>query len=277
MKLDENSLVERYKAHLVAQGFQQVFGEDYNQVFALVVRWESVRALIRMATQLNMQIHQMDVDAAFLNGILKEDIYMTQPDEFVEKGKEHLISKLECSIYGLKQSPRCWNEVLDEHLQSMRFQNSAADECIYTGEINGDLVLLAVYVDDIILASKKEQVINKTKEVFAKRFADKDMGPLHYFLGVRVVQNQDHFWHGQDKYGREILDRFYVKECKPVGTPMEASAQPQRAIEDSEMLNKGVYHSAIGSLLYIASATRSDLSQAVNHMASYCIEPTSVH
>jgi len=206
VKLDENGLVERYKARLVAQGFSQVFGEDYNQVFAPVVRWESVRALISMATQFNMQIHQMDVNVAFLNGILKEDIYMKQPDGFVEKGKEHLVCKLERSIYGLKQSPRCWNEVLDEHLQSMGFQKSSADECIYTGKMNGDLVLLAVYVDDIIVASKKEQTINKTKEVFAKRFSVKDMGPLHYFLGVRIVQNQHGVWLGQDKYAREILD-----------------------------------------------------------------------
>ena len=277
VKLDENGLVERYKARLVAQGFSQVFGEDYNQVFAPVVRWESVRALISMATQLNMQIHQMDVNVAFLNGILKEDIYMQQPDRFVEKGKEHLVCKLERSIYGLKQSPRCWNEVLDEHLQSMGFQKSAADECIYTGKINGDLVLLAVYVDDIILASKKEQTINKTKEVFAKRFAVKDMGPLHYFLGVRVVQNQHSVWLGQDKYAREILDRFNMKDCKPMSTPMEASAKPQRATEDSEKFDKRIYQSAIGSLLYIANATRPDLSQAVNRMASYCNEPTSVH
>ena len=189
VKLHENGLVERYKARLVAQDFSQVFGEDYNQVFAPVVRWESVRALISMATQFNMQIHQMDVNVAFLIGILKEDIYMKQPDGFVEKGKEHLVCKLQRSIYGLKQSPRCWNEVLDEHLQSMGFQKSAADECICTGKMNGDLGLLAVYIDDIILASKKEQTINKTKEVFAKRFSVKDMGPLHYFLGVCVVKS----------------------------------------------------------------------------------------
>ena len=187
VKLDENCLAERYKARLVPQGFSQVFGEDYNQVFAPFVRWESVGALISMATQINKQIHQMDVDVAFLNGILKEDIYMTQPYGFVEKDNEHLVCKLERSIYGLKQSPRFWNEVLDEHLQSMGFQRSAADESIYTEKINGDLALIAVYVDDIILASKKEQTINKTKEVFAKRFVVKGMGQLHYFLGVRVV------------------------------------------------------------------------------------------
>ena len=184
-------------------------------MFAPVVRRESVRALISMATQFNMQIHQMDVDVAFRNGILKEDIYMIQPDGFVEKGKEHLVCKLERSIYGIKQIPPCWNKVLDEHLLSMGFQKSAADECIYTGKISGDLVLLAVYVYDIILASKKEQTINKTKKVFVKHFAVEDMGPLHYFLCVRVVQNQDGVWLGQDKYARETLDRFNMKDCKP--------------------------------------------------------------
>ena len=185
VKLDENGLVERYKARLVAQGFSQVFGEEYNQVFAPVVRWESVRALINMATQFNMQIHQMDVNVAFLNGILKEDIYMKQPDGFVEKGKENLVCKLERSIYGLKQSPRCWNEILDEHLQSMGFQKSAADECIYTGKMNGDLVLLAVYVDDIIVALRKSKLSIRLKKslpnVFQLRTWD------HYIISLVFV------------------------------------------------------------------------------------------
>ena len=111
-KHDSTDAVERYKARFVAQGFTQVFGDDYNQTFSPVVRWESVRTTISLAVQYGMEIHQMDVETAFLNGWLKEDIYMKQPEGFVSPGQHNLVCKLKRSLYGLKQSPRCWNEVL---------------------------------------------------------------------------------------------------------------------------------------------------------------------
>ena len=112
-KIDANGIVERYKARLVAQGCTQKFGLDYEETFSPVVRFESIRFLLAMGAQHKLQLHQMDVSTAFLHGELTKEVYMQQPEGFIESGKEHLVCHLQQSIYGLKQSPRCWNHTLD--------------------------------------------------------------------------------------------------------------------------------------------------------------------
>ena len=276
-KHDENGQIERFKGRYVAQGFTQVHGEDYNEIFSPVVRWESVRTLISMAVQNNMLLHQMDVETAFLNGLLSDEIYMQQPEGFIKPGQEHLVCKLKHSLYGLKQSPRCWNEVLHKQLLNMQFVQSAHDSCIYIGKVNGDLVFLAVYVDDLIIASQKLSVIKKTKTLFAQKFAVKDMGQLHYFLGVRVEQTDSTVWLSQEKYCNNILERYEMSDCYAVATPMETTARPTKAHDHSKMCDQRQYQSAIGSLLYLAGATRPDISYAVHKLAQYCSSPTTEH
>ena len=129
--------------------------------FSPVVRMESVRSMIALAAKDNLLLHQMDVTTAFLNGTLEEEVYMKQPEGFATKSKEHLVCKLKKSIYGLKRSPRCWNVALDDHLCDIGFTQSTSDPCIYTSE--GGSVLLAVYVDDVLLAAKSEQHMSEVK------------------------------------------------------------------------------------------------------------------
>ena len=160
-KMGADGTTERYKARLVAQGFSQKRGLDYDETFSPVVRTESVRSMIALAATDNLLLHQMDVTTAFLNGTLEEEVYMKQPEGFATKGKEHLVCKLKKSIYGLKQSPRCWNVELDDHLCDIGFTQSTSDPCIYTSE--GGSVLLAVYVDDVLLAAKSEQCMSDVK------------------------------------------------------------------------------------------------------------------
>ena len=116
-KVNANGEVERHKACLVAQGFSQKYGLDYEETFSPVVRFESIRSVIALGAQHKLQLHQMDVSTAFLNGELDEEVYMQQPEGFVEEGKEHMVCYLKRSIYGLKQSPRCWNHALDSQLE----------------------------------------------------------------------------------------------------------------------------------------------------------------
>ncbi len=129
----------------------------------------------------------MDVKTAFLNGELKEEVYMQQPEGFVVKGKEHLVCKLNRSIYGLKQSPRCWNIVLDEQLKKMGFVQTTGDPCIYTA-VTGEMFFIAVYVDYILLAGCSNKRMMEVKKMLAKHFKIKDMGELTHFLGVKIVQ-----------------------------------------------------------------------------------------
>ena len=153
-KVGENGAIERHKARLVAQGYTQRSGLDYEETFSPVVRFESVRTVLALAAQRDLKIHQMDVSTAFLNGELNELVYMKQPQGFVESGKENFVCKLNRSIYGLKQSPRCWNSALDKYLREIGFLQTKSDPCIYisTGE---ELFIIVVYVDDILLAGSR--------------------------------------------------------------------------------------------------------------------------
>ena len=127
MKYDSNGQVERFKGRLVAQGYSQKYGIDYDETFSPVTRFSSICTLLAFAVEMGMQIHQMDVVTAFLNGDLKEEIYMQQPSGYIQPDKNGLVCKLKKSLYGLKQSPRCWNEKLCEHLKSLGFKESVAD------------------------------------------------------------------------------------------------------------------------------------------------------
>jgi hypothetical protein len=142
--------VERYKARLVARGFTQTFGIDYNETFAPVAKFVSIRCILALAAIEDMEIHQMDVKTAFLNGDLEEEIYMEQPEGFTHEG-EHLVCKLHKSLYGLKQSPRAWNQKLDTFLKNIEFTRSDANFCVYVAQVADVKFFIVVYVDDLIL------------------------------------------------------------------------------------------------------------------------------
>ena len=220
-KINANGDVECYKARLVAQGCTQRFGVDYEETFSPVVRFESIRMLMALGVQHNLQLHQMDVSTAFLNGALAEEVYMKQPEGFTEKGKEHLVCRLNRSIYGLKQSPRCWNQEIDSQLKKMKFMPTASDPCVYVQDEAGELFFVAIYVDDIILGGRSEDRMKEVKQELSKQFEMTDLGTLHYFLGVKVVQDlpAGTLWIGQPSYTEKILQRHRMDECKPVSTP----------------------------------------------------------
>ena len=143
-KRDKNGKVERFKARLVAKGYAQKYGINYEETFSPVVRFSSIRALLAFAVQNDMLIHQMDVVTAFLNGNLKEEIYMEQPPGYTQPGMENLVCKLKKSLYGLKQSPRCWNTAFREHMESIHFKQSGADPCIFIRTEETSITIVAV-------------------------------------------------------------------------------------------------------------------------------------
>ena len=216
-KRSANGTVERHKARLVAQGYSQQYGQDYDETFSPVVRFESLRTVIALAVQNGLKLHQMDVTTAFLNGKLKEEVYMKQPEGYTVKGKEDLVCRLKKSIYGLKQSPRCWNSALDSHLKKMGFIQTNGDPCLYMAS-EGEMFLIAVYVDDIILAGKSNKKLTSVKQALSKEFQVKDMGELHYFLGVKVVQDHKtgNVWIGQESYTENVLRRFGMEDAKSI-------------------------------------------------------------
>ena len=148
--------MERYKACLVAKDYSQQYGLDYDETFSPVTRFESLQTLLALAVQDGLHVHQMDVTTAFLNGKLKDEVYMDQPEGFIIQGKENLVCRLKHNLYGLKQAPECWNFILDKKLKEMGFAQANGDPCIYVAK-SGEPFIIEIYVDDILLAGNSNK------------------------------------------------------------------------------------------------------------------------
>ena len=278
VKHTSDGKVECFKRCLVAKGYAQKHGIDYDETFSPVVRFPSIQTLLAFAVQNNMLIHQMDVVIAFLNGELEEEIYMQQPDGYALPGKEHLVCKLKKSLYGLKQSPRCWNKAFQEYMEQIGFNESAADPCVYIRAMN-TMNVVAVYVDDLILIAATLEEMQEVKKSLADRFKMKDMGKLHYCLGISIVQDEENgcIWLHQKQYILNMLKRYRLTEAKTISTPAAVSVKLVKDDSVSKDVNPTAYQSMVGSLLYAAMATRPDISQAVGVVSKFNSKPTAAH
>jgi hypothetical protein len=178
--------VEKFKARFVARGFSQKEGIDYDEIFAPVARYTSIRIIISLAAVFGWKLHQMDVKTAFLNGEVEQEVYIEQPEGFVIHGKESHVCKLKKALYGLKQAPRAWYGRIDSFLQSLGFTKSIADPNLYIKIVQNHPVILVLYVDDLFLTGE-ENLIAQTKRELSAEFEMKDLGLMHYFLGLRGV------------------------------------------------------------------------------------------
>ena len=278
VKYGSDGKVERFKGRLVAKGYAQQYGIDYEETFSPVVRFSSIRLLLAYAVQNDMLVHQMDVVTAFLNGKLEEEIYMEQPDGYIQPGKEHLVCKLQKSLYGLKQSPRCWNTAFREFMTLLQFKQSTADPCIYV-KVTDTIAVVAVYVDDLIVMTKTAEEMQQIKESLALHFEMKDMSDLHYCLGISIEQERQHKcpWMHQKQYIQNLLKKYGLSEAKTVSTPADISVKLKKDDGFSKEVNPVTYQSIVGSLLYAAIATRPDISQAVGVVSKFCSKPTEAH
>ena len=277
-KVKADGSVEKFKSRLVAQGFSQKAGQDYDETFSPVIWFESIRSIIAMAVLNEMMLHQMDVISAFLNGDLEEEVYMTQPEGFKVKGKERLVCRLKHSLYGLKQTPRCWNMTLDHLLKNMGFEQTKSDPCLYISS-EGELCIIAVYVDDILLATKSKKRMKDVKSKLSAQFEVKDLGDLQYLLGVSIIQNRSEksVWNGQPGYTLNILEKFGLKDAKPVATPVCVGSKLVKTTESDKLVDENLYQSAVGSVQYLSTMTRPDITLAVSNVAKYCSKPTKEH
>ena len=196
----------------------------------------------------------------------------------MKPGEEHLVCKLNKSIYGLKQSPRCWNITLDEQLKRMGFTQSTADPCIYTS-VNGDVCHIGVYVDDIVIGGESTAKIEKIKRELNSKFDVKDLGKLTYFLGMKVEQDLEEHqtWIGQPAFIERLLKEFKMDESKPVVTPADPSQKLLQTSDDEECVDQQQYQSLVGSLLYLSVCTRPDITFAVSTLAKFSAKPAQRH
>ena len=183
--------VERFKARLVAKGYVQKFCIDYDETFSPVVRFSSIRFLLAFAVQNDLLIDQMDVETAFLNGKLDEEIYMKQPEGYVKPGEEHLVCKLEKSLCGFKQSSRCWNKAFREGIEKIGFTQASADPCVFIRKEEDTLTIIGVHVDDLMILAQNIWEMKRVKDSLKLQFKMKDMGDLHYYEGVCIIHDME--------------------------------------------------------------------------------------
>ena len=275
-KYDKDGIVDRFKGRLVARGFEQKAGIDYEETYAPVVKYPSLRALLSYAVSKDMVIHQMDVVTAFLNGHLEEEIFMKQPVGFIKSGQENLVCKLKKSLYGLKQAPRCWNAVLDKYLKSIRFLQSPADQCVYVRNDKDIQTIIAVYVDDLVVMSDDINDLQNVKRALAGRFQMKDLGDLSYCLGISVQRDGTTMKLYQKNYVEQLLKTFGMDSCNPVTTPSAVDVKLVKS-DGSRSVDPVKYQSIIGSLLYLAMATRPDIAHSVGVLSKFNSCPSETH
>lgn len=269
--------VTRFKSRLVAKGFSQSYGLDYDETFSPVVRFSSIRALLAFAIQKGMLIHQMDVTTAFLNGKLEEDVFMDQPEGYIIPGKEDLVCHLKRSIYGLKQSPRCWNKELVGYLMELGFIQSDGDPCVFVRTENDKLVIIAAYVDDLILATEDSTDMHDLKKALSNHFKMKDLGVLHYCLGIEITQESECVKLTQKQYILKLLKKYGMLDAYTVSTPSDSNVNLVKDDGVSGKVDKSLYQSMVGGLLYAAVATRPDIGQSVSTVSKFTSDPTTAH
>jgi transposase InsO family protein len=273
-KYASDGSIERHKARLVAKGFSQVEGIDYNETFAPVAKMNSIRLVLALAASHKWEVHQMDVKSAFLHGDLKEEIYMEQPPGYVQNDSS-LVCRLKKSLYGLKQAPRAWYAKMDSFLIATGFSRCHSDPNVYTKKVGNHLIILVLYVDDLILTGSDSKLLNHVKTSLKKKFEMTDLGFLHYFLGLQVLQTNEGIFLSQSKYACDLLRRFHMDDCKPAPSPFHSGVKLSATCTSPEV-DATLYRQLVGSLLYLTH-TRPDLSFAVGLVARYMQTPHESH
>jgi transposase InsO family protein len=282
VKSDENGLLLRFKSRLVAKGYKQIHGIDYHDTYAPVAKIATIRLLCAIAAHNDLHLHQMDVKTAFLNGDLQEEIYMKQPPGFIEPGKEHLVCRLNRSLYGLKQSPRAWYQKLDTFLLSIHMKRSAVDHSLYVHHTPEFFLAVAVYVDDLLIVANSDAALRTFKSHMTSRFEMKDLGEVRHILGIRVTRDKPSgtLTLDQGTYIESILDRFSMTNCNPAAVPMTPGFKTPKtdaSPDETAHMESVPYRQLIGSLLYAATCTRPDIAFAVSYLSRYLSAPRSCH
>jgi hypothetical protein len=260
----------------VVKGFTQEYGVDYTETFAPVTKFSTLRALFSLVTFHDLELQQMDVVTAFLNGDLEEEIFMELPEGYQQKGMVYRVLK---SLYGLKQSSRQWYQKLDNFLISLGFKRSAADPCLYIR----NKCWIAVYVDDLSIAGSLKEV-DLLKDYLQDKFKMKDLGDLKNFLGLEIRRDRKKrlLWISQTKYLEKILRDNQMEDCNRVSTPFPVNLQLDPLEKDSQgdyvgIIQHSEYRTLVGSLMWVASTTRADFAYEAGALARHSHAPGENH
>ncbi len=282
-KRDKEGNIIRFKVRLVGCGFGQRPGIDYGDTFAPVARMTSFRVFLAVVAHYDLELHHFDVDTAFLNGDLEEDIYMQLPAFFDVDGVPTIV-KLLRALYGLKQANRRWNLKMHAVMVEFGFLQSQIEPCLYIRRFGTLVIILLAYVDDFFVGHNSKELLARLKQHLSARFKIKDLGALDWALGMRITRDRSTrtITLDQEQYLRDMLTTFNMQDCKPVATPEMPGLQLSKSMCNSsdsaraEMASVP-YRSAVGKLMYPMLCTRPDLANAVRQVSKFLEAPGPEH
>ena len=258
---------------LPPQEKKEWIGEDYEEIYAPTVKYTTIRTLLKIAALKDMHVHHVDVKTAYLHSELKDEIYMLQPDGYIEENKKGKVCKLNKSIYGLKQTAREWNNKISETLKSDGFQQGKADQCLFSRKNGNKLTYVIIYTDDILIASSDINEVNKTKNLLKKKYEITDLGQVRYYLGIEIERNEKgDFLINQKNKIKSLVKEHNLEDAKPINLPISTTYLKEKGEEDL-LENNNEYRSIIGSLLYLATISRPDISAAVSILSRRVSNP----
>ena len=274
-KMKVDGTIDKFKARLVVKGFIQKEGIDYFDTYAPIARISTIRVLIALASIYKLQIHQMDVKKAFLNGELEEEIYMKQPEGFVVQGQEQKVRKLIKSLYGLKQAPKQWHNKFDKVIISNGYRIHESDKCVYSKFSGKRGVVICLYVDDMLIFGTDLEIIESTKQFLSSNFQIKDMGNADVILGIRIKRENDKLILTQSHYIEKILKKFHQYDSTTMSTPFGPHLKLYP--NTGRVVDQLLYSRVVGSLMYAMTCTRPDIAFVVGKLSRYTSNPSSVH
>jgi len=279
VKKDADGKSHRFKARLCARGFLQQEGIDFKETFSPVVRYDSLRVLLAIIAAKNLEVMQFDVQTAFLYGELEETIFMEIPEGLkVKEDPRNVACKLERSLYGLKQAPRCWDLKFTKFLNEYNFKECEADKCVFIGKFKDDVVYLAVFVDDGLVASNNVEtlkiIIQRLSETFKITVENSNI-----FVGLQIERDRERktLKIHQSAYTRKIIEKFGMANAKTVSVPADPHAALSPTEEDDRKLSNVPYRKAVGSLVFLAAVSRPDIAFAVNSVSKYLSKHNATH
>ena len=267
----------RFKARLVAKGFSQRPGIDYEETFSPVVKYDTLRVILSFVAARDLDMAQLDIKTAFLNGDLNEEIYLEQPEGYVIPGKEDQVCRLHKCLYGLKQASRVWNRHFDMFLKKFGLQPSKADPCLYVRLDKSEFACVAIWVDDGLVCSNNRNLTSKIIEHLSQYF-DMRHSEANHFVGISITRNRQmkslHL--SQPDYVGKLIQRFHMADCLPLKLPAEPGCHLAE-IPDAENTKRYPYREAIGSLMYLMAVSRPDIAFAVGQASRHCENPQPQH